>query len=162
MVTQDQLKTLLTYNHETGNFTWLPRESRRFNVVYAGKIAGSLTYEWRQIMIFGRSYLAHRLAWLYVHGVVPEYLDHIDGNGANNALNNLRPATKQQNCRYRKLNADNEIGLKGVRRVGKKYVARINTGKKPTYLGIFKTKEQAHAAYCEAAKKHFGEFARTA
>jgi hypothetical protein len=57
---------------------------------------------------------------------------------------------------------DNESGLKGVKwhRGAKKWQSRIFFQGKEIYLGLFKTPQEAHAAYCKAAKELFGEFAR--
>jgi hypothetical protein len=38
--------------------------------------------------------------------------------------------------------------------------AQITHNKKVTYLGCFHTKEEAHSAYCDAAKRLPGEFAK--
>jgi hypothetical protein len=62
-----------------------------------------------------------------------------------------------------KLRKDNKIGLKGMSiRPNGRYQARIRVDKKIIWLGTFDTPEEAHSAYVQAAKQHFGEFARTA
>ncbi|TPL66647.1 hypothetical protein FJ949_09790 [Mesorhizobium sp. B2-4-1] len=59
--------------------------------------------------------------------------------------------------------ANNTSGFKGVTVTPKgRYVARIKARSKHIHLGVFDTPEQAHAAYCQAANTHFGEFARYA
>jgi len=91
-----------------------------------------------------------------------ERADHIDGNTLDNRETNLRLATHAQNAHNTKLRKDNTSGYKGV---GKhhgtsKWKARIMVDKKPVFLGLYDTPEQAYAAYCEAARKYHGEFAR--
>jgi len=67
MITQAGLKELLNYNPETGDFAW----------VKSKKPAGGISsYGYRRIIIDGKEHKAHRLAWLYTHGVFPE--DQID------------------------------------------------------------------------------------
>ena len=87
-ITQERLKELLSYNKKTGTFTWKVKTRRK----PAKSIAGgetSTTGRW-QISVDGRSYLANRLAWIYVNGAMPEkYLRHRDKNLANNAITNL-------------------------------------------------------------------------
>jgi hypothetical protein len=90
-------------------------------------------------------------------------VDHIDGDGLNNTRDNLRVATKAQNQHNRRINRDNTSGLKGVswcKHAGK-CQARITINGKLKHLGYFNTKEEAHAAYCEASAKFHKEFGRT-
>jgi hypothetical protein len=59
---------------------------------------------------------------------------------------------------------NNTSGFKGVtwHNVNLQWQARIAVGGKRKSLGYFNTPEEAHKAYCKAAKAHFGEFARVA
>ncbi len=89
--------------------------------------------------------------------------DHIDGDGLNNQRYNLRICTKQENQRNRRNPSNNTSGYKGVsfrNRTGR-WQARIDINGKTTHLGMFSTPEEAHSAYCEAAKKYYGDFANT-
>ena len=87
-------------------------------------------------------------------------VDHVDGNGLNNRRANLRPATPAQNAQNARRRSDNTSGLKGASRQGIYWQARISSGGKAIYLGLFKTAEEAHAAYCSASKNLHGEFGR--
>jgi hypothetical protein len=89
-------------------------------------------------------------------------VDHRDGNGLNNTRKNLRYATYAQNNRNARLRKDNPTGFKGVhlKRSSGKFQALIRVDKVRIHLGSFVTPEEAHAAYCKAAKKYFGAFAR--
>lgn len=89
-----------------------------------------------------------------------EYVDHVDGDPLNNTRSNLRIATRAQNRANSIANRNSDTGIKGVRRRGTRYRAEITVNKKTKYIGTYDTPEAAHAAYVEAAKKHFGEFAR--
>jgi hypothetical protein len=161
-LTAERVRELLSYNPETGVFTWLvdsPKGGQR----RAGKAAGSVTGDgYHYISIRRRPYLAHRLAWLYVHGEWPSaQIDHRDGNRTNNAIDNLREANRSQNAGNSKRRRTNTSGFKGVyfcSRTGR-YVAQITCGYRK-HLGYFDTSKDAHAAYAVAAEKHFGEFAR--
>jgi len=48
--------------------------------------------------------------------------------------------------------------LKGIQRRGGRWQAAITYNGKRTCLGSFTSTEAAHAAYCHAAKKIYGEF----
>jgi hypothetical protein len=90
-----------------------------------------------------------------------EGVDHIDGDGLNNRRDNLRVATHAQNLRNRGKNKNNKSGYKGVywHKATKKWKAQIKVNGKEKYLGLFDNPEDAHKAYCEAAKELHGKFA---
>ncbi len=62
------------------------------------------------------TYLLHRIVWVMVHGYVdPENdIDHIDGNGLNNKIENLRECSKSINNRNAKKRIDNKSGTSGI------------------------------------------------
>lgn len=102
----------------------------------------------------------HRL----LMGLAPDddrLVDHIDGDPLNNQRANLRLATWSQNCRNRKMQSNNSSGFKGVRWHSKdlRWVAQIVVAGRRKHLGNFRTREEAHAAYCKAAVELYGEFA---
>ncbi len=172
MITQSRLKECLTYDSETGVFIWLERTRSHFktdrgckifNSRDAGKPAGSEYTPKRRrtsylvIRIDGIQYRAHRLAWLYVHGKWPDNsIDHIDGNGLNNRIENLRDVTSRENSMNRKTQLNNTSGVTGVRwhKGAKKFEAHIKINGKFKYLGLFTTLEAAAAARAVANEKH--------
>lgn len=93
-------------------------------------------------------------------------VDHRDRNGLNNTRKNLRIATDVQNQGNARKRADNTSGFKGVQihpqRKSVMWHARIMFNGKRRSLGCFTTPEDAHAAYCAAARQHHKEFARFA
>jgi hypothetical protein len=113
-----RLTELLHYTPETGVFTWKVSAGKGAVGKIAGHARGSAHaphYKTIEIGINGRNYRAHRLAWLWIHGVLPESeIDHIDGDGTNNRIDNLRLATHKQNSENIKLRADNRSGRRGV------------------------------------------------
>lgn len=159
-LTQEYLKSVLNYCPDTGVFTRLVSTARCMKV---GDIAGSINNEgYLHIMIAGKRYKSHRLAWLYMTGEWPkDQIDHIDGERANNRFSNLREATHGQNQSNKRVQQNNTSGYKGVSpaRGKRPWKARIMVAGKSIWLGLFETKELAHAAYCEAADKHKGEYA---
>lgn len=92
-------------------------------------------------------------------------IDHRDGNSLNNQRDNLRLATRSQNCaNAQKRNCRNATSqLKGVSFVSKSKVrpwcARIMVNYKTRYLGVFASEAEAALAYDAAARLNFGEFA---
>lgn len=166
--TQAVLREWFSYNESTGEFHWA-KEPRTIGSCI-GKIAGTVRktgYRFISVPGFGQL-AAHRLAWIYVNGLMigGGEIDHIDGNTSNNATSNLRLATSQQQKWNKGVQSNNRSRLKGAYyhacHKGKKWRTQIKVGDRLIFLGYFHTAEEAHAAYGEAAKLHFGEFARTA
>lgn len=107
-----------------------------------------------------RSY-AHQIIWTMMTGKsLSMKIDHIDRNRLNNKWNNLRIATDSQNGQNRPVAKSSLTQLKGVLTRHKRpgYEARIKGNGKALRLGIFPTAEEAHAAYCKAARELHGEF----
>lgn len=154
-----QVREVLSYDSLTGKFHWLvDRGAYKCAGIEAGCVAnGRIT-----ITAFGVSFPAGVLAWLWVHGVYPEYdIDHEDRNPLDNRLTNLREATRAQNIYNQGARKHSSTGLKGiVLRANKTYWARIRAGNGKRYsLGLYKDPEHAAAAYRIAAAALHGEFA---
>jgi hypothetical protein len=151
---QVMLHELLEY--KDGHLFWKGTRGRQ----KAGNCAGYVqTNGRRYLRINGKLMLEHRVIWMMQHGEVPEFLDHIDGNPLNNRIENLRPATKQQNAMNRKVHCTNKLQVKGVQTRGGRFASYIWVDKTNKYLGTFDTAEEANMAYQQAAQKHFKEFA---
>lgn len=118
------------------------------------------------LMFSGKHWcFAHRIAWFLYHGEWPEHgVDHVNGDKADNRIVNLRAANQHQNMANVGAYRCNRSGLKGAhyRKDRGNWQSSIMVHGKNIRLGVFDTPEGAHAAYCVAAKKHFGEFARAA
>ncbi len=167
MITQAHLKSVLHYSPKTGIFVWNDRPNIRpcVNSRFKGKIAGDIQNNgYHRILVDGVRYLSHRLAWLYMKGKFPDiWIDHIDGNRANNIFSNLREATPKQNSSNRGKNKNNTTGYKCVsyHKKANKWETYIIKDGINTHLGLFNCPTAAHFAYCRASKKYQGEFART-
>jgi hypothetical protein len=157
-------REILDYNPETGVFKWKWRDDMRKNdnARITGKSAGSVVSSgYLKIKINNRRYLAHRLAWLIVHGEwPPKQIDHIDCDKLNNRIANLRLANNQENQRNCGLQKNNSTGIKGVywHKSRGKFVAEISVGDKRRHLGYFDTLAEATAARHAAEAEHFGAF----
>jgi hypothetical protein len=155
MLTQSILKELLHYNPDTGIFTWKHRDQKWFktyrsfcsgNARYAEKVAGVsvLSREGKRyihIMALGKDYLAHRIAWVYISGEWPEdEIDHIDGNGENNKLINIRSVSRLENNKNKRLPSTNKSGVMGVHwhKRDQHWRAEIKVKQKTINLGGFK------------------------
>jgi hypothetical protein len=148
----DKLKQVLFYDTETGNFTWTDKASYK---CFVGKKAGSFSSGYVAIRYKRKLYKAHRLAWAFVYGTMPDCaIDHIDGNKSNNQIANLRLATDGINSQnIKSAFITNKSGYLGVSPAEKKWKATIRVSGKYKYLGVFETPELAHAAYVNAKRQ---------
>lgn len=131
----------------------------------------SPTIAYRRVYYKGKDWRAHRLIWEMHYGKIPEgmFIDHINGNGLDNRLENLRLATQSQNACNRKQNKNNTSGYKGVvyskprgnhRPYKKPWVVHIQIGNKKYSKRGFATAEEAAQYYNKKAVEYFGEFAK--
>jgi hypothetical protein len=165
--------------YQDGSLYWRERPREHFasyraykiwNTRFPGEEAGwacfresENCYRW-VICLSGKDIYRSIIVWAMHHGKWPPYdVDHIDNsNPLNDRINNLRLATRSQNNANRGKQSNNTSGFKGVHWDGftSRWKAEITVNRKNINLGRFDKPEDAHAAYREAAIKHFGEFAR--
>ncbi len=153
MLTQAIVQKLFEYNAATGDL--INRTSRHYKIT-AGSVAGYIgDGGYRAIKIKQRRYTAHRLVWLYVHGVWPTHeIDHLNGNPADNRIQNLRDVPHQVNVQNRRASARNSTtGILGVGPSGNRWRARIRLDGIPRTLGSYATKNEAEAAYINAKRE---------
>ena len=151
----EKLRKMLDYTADTGIFTWKIRPSK---AVKAGNVAGCVEKRigYITIGIAGHVYKAHRLAWFYTYGQWPKGLiDHINGNKADNRINNLRDVFADGNSQnVRKPNRRNKSGFMGVIWFQNKWRASMSVNGKSKWLGDYATPEEAHQVYLEAKRKY--------
>lgn len=146
---------LLSYDSETGQFTWRTDKS---GTAKSGSIGGRKPSSngYLRIGIDGRNRFAHRLAWLYVYGVNPDgQIDHINRIKTDNRIENLRVVTNKQNRQNSGPRRGSASGVKGVSVSSwkNKWHAQIGVDGVNISLGRFDSIEKASEAYAEAARK---------
>lgn len=153
MLTQKQLKELLSYDAASGVFTWVVQRGRK----KAGEVAGVKDhYGYVVIRIDKRLYKAHRLAWLYTYGDWPvNGLDHINRDPADNRIANLRDVTHSTNMHNAKVRYNSKSGAAGVRWRADRccWAVSIKIGYRHYNLGSFKSLDRAVDAR-RAAEQH--------
>jgi len=157
MISQTELKEILTYDELSGIFYWKVCRGSRISV---GKPAGSLDRQGYWIIkLHNKQYKAHRLAWLYKNGRIDDSLeiDHKNRIRSDNRFDNIRLVDKSLNQQNRSLQENNTSGIKGVsfNKKCNKWYAYITLNGKRTYLGLFINKEDAVRARVKAEEIYF-------
>lgn len=154
-ITQSLVLDILTYDKETGIFTWNKRNPIQFkthancntwNTKYAKKQAG-----WKNkagyvcLNLNNKTFYGHRIAWLYCFGFIPDEIDHINGIKSDNKISNLRIVDRKENTRNFPRRKNNTSGVTGVHFLKREsiWIAYIEDSYKRIYLGRFSSKEEA-------------------
>lgn len=155
MLSIKDLKKHLKYDKSTGLFTRLVSDNNKTKV---GDIAGFYDYKgYLRIMVKGKAYSAHRLAWFYCYGEWPTgQIDHINQIKDDNRICNLRDVNQTLNKLNTTMYSNNRTGVKGVvhnNRKGKPYKAFIRFNNSLIYLGGYD--EIPHAATAREIADYF-------
>ena len=167
-LTQEIACELLEYNLHTGNLTWKSRSQKYFkskhdmkcwNSRYANKRAGYIastkSEKYMLLRIFGKMYRAHRIIMaMQGYDITGLEVDHIDGDGLNNCLSNLRLIKHRENALNQGRHINNTSNYVGVYwdKSTKKWKAEIQIRGKKKHLGRFLNKEDAITARKNAEK----------
>lgn len=156
----EELKKLVVYNQETGEF--FSRVDRVGVSVGTRMGCHHKTLGYVFIGLKNKRYLAHRLAWFYVTGEWPQLqIDHINCERADNRWCNLRLATISQNRFNSKKRKDNTSGYKGVHLHAKnRWRARIKVNGKYHHIGLFDSPKLAFLARRKALSGFHGSYGR--
>ena len=152
-LTQGKVALVDDEDYETlARFRW--RACRNGNVYYAQRRGNKAIGEPTVVYI-------HREILNAPNGSL---VDHRDGDGLNNIRPNLRLVTRSQNLQNSRRSKRNTSGHKGVswNKARGKWSANIGHDSELIHLGLYSTREEAYAAYCEASAKFHGAFGRTA
>jgi HNH endonuclease len=152
-ITQNELKTLLLYSEETGQFTWRVCSGSKKQ----GAVAGTLTEKgYVRIKLKGMKYYAHRLAWMYAYGSFPiNEIDHVNHCRADNRLSNLREASRMQNTSNTLQNTSGCVGVHWDN-AKQKWRARIQKEGNSICLGTFSDIQDAVNARKQAEDTYYG------
>lgn len=156
-LTAEEVRYFFDYDKETGNLIRIntTKHSKR----YLNKVAGSKWSSGYVVVVLpgGRRFLAHRLVWLWVYGEWPKHeIDHINGRGDDNRIENLRDVTREVNGEnQRTAMVDNRSGIFGATWIEKRksYHVAIQAKGKSYFLGLFKDPDHAREAYVTAKRK---------
>lgn len=152
-LTAQRLRDLLHYDPETGCFT---RRIAHYGSPAGARVGSRHNEGYIRLHVDGRSYLCHRLAWLYVTGAWPTHdIDHLNGNRSDNRFANLRGVTRAVNLQNQRLVRSNNkhSSLLGAFKKRGRWESKIRVDGAYRHLGVFDTPEEAHAAYVAAKRR---------
>jgi hypothetical protein len=160
----ERLYELFIPDFDAGTITW--KGVSNYHSRLNGKSAGT-KWETRgkfyvSVSIDKQRFKRSRIMFAMKHMRWPSLqIDHIDGNGMNDEITNLREATATQNAWNHKGRTKKSDLPMGVRRNanGGKYSARISVNKKMISLGSYDTPEEAKRVYIAKRKEYYGAFA---
>lgn len=155
---QEYIKSIVSYDAENGVMTWV--NTPRTDLI--GKAVGGVMGDgYLSAKIKGKSYLVHRLIWLYVYGYFPKSIDHKNGVRTDNRLSNLRLADNDENVMNQPLKSNNTSGFKGVswHKIMGKWLAYITHKGVRMRLGYYHDINEAARVVAEARDRLHGEFA---
>lgn len=166
----EYLRQCFIYYPKIGQLRWKERprdhfdndgDWSRWNTSHVGSITGYLNHNgYLRTGIGNHPYWTHRLIWKLFTGEESPEIDHIDGNRANNAWENLRTATRPQQNYNRRHRRKSFSGFRGVyaERASGRWYAQIRIKGVKRYLGTFDTPEEASAAVETVARRLHGAF----
>jgi hypothetical protein len=161
MITQERVRHLFNYLPDAGQLIRLVRTSNR---VHIGDDAGSASHRgYRKVHVDGKRYYEHCVIWLWMTGEWPrDQIDHIDMDASNNRWGNLREASQTENNANTHIHIDNTSGVKGVYfdKERNLWAAQLHIHRKHIFLGRFNSRNAAHEAYKDGARRYFGDFCR--
>ena len=141
-LTQSRVAHLFYYEALTGLLVWKRPTSNR---ILKGQVARRIHKGgYYMVSIDCKTYLVHRVVWLLHKGSFPNgVIDHINHDGFDNRLENLRDVTHQVNCSNCKLSINNTSGTTGVHRMRDKWQVKITVARECIYGGTYDTYEEA-------------------
>lgn len=156
------IRTRFRYDPESGKLFWIHKNKHHPRLY--GKEAGCVSDGRVFVKVQGKRMPRARVAYIYMTGVIPSLIDHMNGNTLDDRWVNLRVASLSQNNWNISPNKrkSKKSGLPlGVRVLTNgTYQSRIAAHGKTYCLGAFDSAEDAHKAYLEAKLKIHGQFSR--
>lgn len=144
------------FNYINGILVWSDSKKNKNKGKEAGRVKPSGYKSYRQVKICGKHFYTHRVIWIMHYGEIPEGLevDHINGDGLDNNIKNLRIVDRLTNNRNkRRTIRGSSSGITGVTwdKHAKMWKAHIQVLGKHINLGLFEDK------FCAASARKYAD-----
>lgn len=152
-----------SFEYRSGHLYW-KRVAHANKQYLVDTPAGSLHKTgYRHVTWMGKVHKVHRLIFMLHHGYLPPEVDHINGDRADNRIENLRAANRSENQCNRGALSSNTSGHPGVswHKKSKAWVVRVMKNGKTVVQQYFKDLELASLVATEARSKYHGAYAKT-
>jgi len=150
LLSYDEVRALFSYDALSGSLRWVfslnPRGPVGAEAGYVYHSTRCKHYKSRYVKIHCESYSVHRIIWLWFYGEWPaKEIDHIDGNGLNNRIKNIRDVIHSENQKNLSIPINNTSGVIGVswHKLNERWIANIKVKSKSIGLGSFVNKSDA-------------------
>jgi hypothetical protein len=159
MKNREEILKIFDYDKNKGELYWKVKPSQRIKI---GNGAGWNGQGYRLFCYQNKKYLVHRLIWLIENGMDPiGDIDHLNGNRADNRIENLRECTRRQNTSNKECHRKGHLvgtcfrKLENIKIISQRFLikpwqAKIQLNGKVFYLGSYFTQQEAHQAYLKA------------
>ncbi len=143
------------YDRENGQLIWIDHWCRCKNK-FLGNVAGSIDRSahcvYRRVKLMDKSYRIHKLIWLIEKNQWTDHIDHINGNGLDNRIINLRSVNHRQNHQNKKCHRNGHVLGTHRRKDTGRWQSQIYIEGVIHRLGQYDTAKEAHNAYLKALK----------
>jgi serine/threonine-protein kinase RIO1 len=153
MITVEYLNWLFDYDKENGKLYWKNHKSYAVFRKYQGKEAGCVNVQknkrtkYLAVSIDDKTYKIHRLIWFIETGKWSNVIDHINGNGFDNRISNLRSVSTRFNSRNRYTHRKGKLVGAHYNKRDQMWRSRITIDNKQIILGYYNTEKEAHDRY---------------
>jgi len=146
--TKEFLLQLFDYSPELGILIWKnhwdPVVVKKLKDEIAGNVCKQNHTFYKTVTINEKGYFIHKIIWFLENNEWCDLIDHIDGNGLNNSISNLRKSNQRLNMWNLKVHRQGRLQGCHFCKTTKMWRAQITIDKKRIHLGRFKTEKEAH------------------
>lgn len=154
MIDKKLLLHLFDYDRKLGALRW--KNPPKHNSYLIGKIAGTKQNSngviYLRICVNKKRFFIHKLIYFIEHNEMPVLIDHIDGNGLNNKIENLRKSNERHNSQNKIVHRKGKLVGASWDKQRKKWYSSIQINGKTKNLGRHDSELKAHLKYISVLK----------